>query len=103
MQKKKPRERCLVLDLSCARCRDCLLSPSHRQFVGGLRLSDVGCTKEIRIWPDCCRPRGSHRVVFLGAGSPAVVSLNASNFEQFGNAFNDDAHSTRAVLLLSPT
>ena len=40
---------------------------------------------------------------FLGAGSPPLVSLNASNFEQFGNAFNDDAHSTRAVLLLSPT
>src|SRR6516225_8380422 len=42
MQKKKQRERRLVLDVSRARCRDCLLSPSHRQLVGGLRLSGVG-------------------------------------------------------------
>lgn len=38
-----------------------------------------------------------------GPGSVPLVSLNASNFEQFGNAFNGDPGAARAVLLLSPT
>jgi hypothetical protein len=40
---------------------------------------------------------------FWGTGSVPLVSLNASNFEQFGTAFNEDPRATRAVLLLSPT
>lgn len=40
---------------------------------------------------------------FLGTGSTPLVSLHPNNFEQFKNAFNGDAHATRAVLLLSPT
>ena len=40
---------------------------------------------------------------FWGTGSVPLVSLNASNFEEFRNAFNDDVGATRAVLLLSPT
>jgi len=40
---------------------------------------------------------------FWGMGSVPLVSLNSSNFYEFRNAFNDDAHATRAVLLLSPT
>jgi len=38
-----------------------------------------------------------------GTGSVPFVSLNATNFEQFGNTFNGDPGATRAVLLLSPT
>jgi hypothetical protein len=40
---------------------------------------------------------------FWGTENVSLVSLNASNFEQFGNRFNGDARATRAVLLLSPT
>ena len=40
---------------------------------------------------------------FWGTGSVPLVSLNASNFEEFSNAFNGDPGATRAVLLLSPT
>jgi hypothetical protein len=40
---------------------------------------------------------------FWGTGSVPLVSLNASNFEEFRNAFNGDPGATRAVLLLSPT
>jgi hypothetical protein len=40
---------------------------------------------------------------FWGTGSVPLVSLNASNFQQFGTAFNGAPGSTRAVLLLSPT
>ena len=40
---------------------------------------------------------------FWGTGSVPLVSLYASNFEEFRNAFNGDPGATRAVLLLSPT
>lgn len=40
---------------------------------------------------------------FWGTGSVPVISLNTSNLEQFGNAFNGAAGATRVVLLLSPT
>ena len=40
---------------------------------------------------------------FWGTGSVPLISLNASNFEEFRNAFNGDPGATRAVLLLSPT
>ena len=40
---------------------------------------------------------------FWGTGSVPLVSLNPSNFDEFRNAFNEDARPTRAVLLLSPT
>jgi hypothetical protein len=40
---------------------------------------------------------------FWDTVSVPLVSLNPSNFEQFGNVFNEDARATRAVLLLSPT
>jgi hypothetical protein len=40
---------------------------------------------------------------FWGTGSVPLVSLNTTNVEQFGNAFNGDPGATRAVVLLSPT
>ena len=40
---------------------------------------------------------------FWGTGSVPLISLNASNFEEFRNAFNGDVGATRAVVLLSPT
>jgi hypothetical protein len=40
---------------------------------------------------------------FWGTGSVPLVSLNPNNFDEFRNAFNQDARATRAVLLLSPT
>jgi hypothetical protein len=40
---------------------------------------------------------------FWGTGSVPLVSLNTTNVEQFGNAFNGDPSATRAVVLLSPT
>jgi len=42
MREAKQGEHRVVLDVRGARCRDCLLSPSHRQLVGRLRLSSVG-------------------------------------------------------------
>jgi hypothetical protein len=54
------------LDVSDTRCRDCLLSPSHCQLAGGLRLLGVGCANEIRTWVDRDRPHDRHRMVLLG-------------------------------------
>ena len=37
------------------------------------------------------------------AGQPALVSLNASNFEGIKDQFNAVNHDVRVLLLLSPT
>ena len=37
------------------------------------------------------------------AGQPALVSLNAQNFDQVRRAFNAASGNVRIVLLLSPT
>lgn len=65
MQKAKPREHRVVLELSCISCRNCLLSPSHCQLAGWLRFSSVTGPKEKPIWVAGYSPRRCYRLVFL--------------------------------------
>ncbi len=62
-----------------------------------------GIRKKYAFWLSAIVLAAAIAWYFWGTGSVPLVSLNPSNFDEFRNAFNEDARTTRAVLLLSPT